>query len=239
MRTPTADELLDVWSGASGMHRLDRSAPLLRLVAAVDTAGDLGVGDRDRLLVEVHELLFGEVLRAVADCPSCGLTQAVTIPTDALLEAPLDEIVELDFGELHLRCRVPRVADLADAAATRSPTGARALLVSRAVVAAVQHGRPVPATDLPDEVVAAVARALAEADPLADAEITISCEDCGSSWTVALDIDDYLWRELDAWALRLLGDIHLLAAAYGWSEAEVLAVPPRRRRHYLDLAGHG
>jgi hypothetical protein len=72
-----------------------------------------------------------------------------------------------------------------------------------------------------------------------NADVAISCDACGESWTRVLDVDDYLWCELDAWAARTLQDIHLLATAYGWSEAQVLAVSPRRRRRYLELAGHG
>ena len=36
-------------------------------------------------------------------------------------------------------------------------------------------------------------------------------------------------------AKRLLMDVHLLARAYGWSEAEVLALSPARRRFYLEM----
>lgn len=239
MRAPAADELLEVWEVASALPRLDRSAPLLRLVAGLDSADDLGVGDRDRMLLEAHELLFGSLLRAVADCPECGVVHELAIPTAGLLETGAAEVVELDVERCHLRCRTPRAADLADAAATGSAEQARELLVSRAVLSASMDGLQVAAADLPARAVAAVAVALAEADPLADPEVTITCDACGATWTRVLDIDDYLWRELDAWALRLLDDVHALAAAYGWSEAQVLAVPARRRRHYLGLAGHG
>ena len=35
---------------------------------------------------------------------------------------------------------------------------------------------------------------------------------------------------------RILREVHTLAAAYGWSEAEILALSPARRRVYLELA---
>ena len=38
-------------------------------------------------------------------------------------------------------------------------------------------------------------------------------------------------------ALRLLGHVHALARAYGWREADILAMSPARRQVYLDLAG--
>jgi hypothetical protein len=87
--------------------------------------------------------------------------------------------------------------------------------------------------------VAAVAAALSEADPLADIELPIGCDACGATWTRTFDIGTYLWQELDAWAARLLAEVHALASAYGWNEAEILSLPLRRRRVYLDLISHG
>ena len=49
-----------------------------------------------------------------------------------------------------------------------------------------------------------------------------------------LDPVAFLWAELDGWARRLAGEVHLLAAVYGWGEAEILAMSPPRRRLYLD-----
>jgi hypothetical protein len=42
---------------------------------------------------------------------------------------------------------------------------------------------------------------------------------------------------METYARRLLYDVHALASAYGWSEDEVLAVSPARRRCYLEMAG--
>ena len=49
------------------------------------------------------------------------------------------------------------------------------------------------------------------------------------------DIAGFFWAELDAWARRLLREIHTLARFYGWSEAEILALSPLRRRCYLEM----
>ncbi len=43
-----------------------------------------------------------------------------------------------------------------------------------------------------------------------------------------------LWSEVESWAWRTLFDVHVLASAYGWSEAAVLALGPRRDL-YLEL----
>ena len=38
-------------------------------------------------------------------------------------------------------------------------------------------------------------------------------------------------------ARRLLPEVHALASSYGWSEKEILALSPARRRSYIALLG--
>ena len=54
---------------------------------------------------------------------------------------------------------------------------------------------------------------------------------------MALDITAYLWSEVEDWAKRLLIEIHTLASAYGWREAELLALEPAQREAEPDLDG--
>ncbi|MFD0428254.1 hypothetical protein ACFQ60_09340 [Streptomyces zhihengii] len=70
---------------------------------------------------------------------------------------------------------------------------------------------------------------------MADVTLSIACPECGEATPAELDITSYLWTELDTWARDLLLDVHLLASAYGWSEPEILALSPTRRRYYLEL----
>lgn len=71
---------------------------------------------------------------------------------------------------------------------------------------------------------------IAPAPPL---EIIASCEECGGQSSCALDIREFVWREVDAAAERVLDDVHVIAAAYGWSEASILAMSRSRRHAYL------
>lgn len=239
MRTPASDELLDAWDAGVGLHRLDRSRHLLSLVAGRGDTDQLGVAERDRLLIEVHELLFGTLLQAVTDCPACGELQGLEIPTAVLLETRGVDVVEAVAEGYHLRCRLPSAVDLLDAAATGSAASARDLLVMRSVMSATKDGAPISDAQLPPTAIAAAAAALEEADPLASGQLDVICAACGATWGRTLDIDDYLWRKIDAWALRLLDDVHVLASAYGWSEDQIVALPPRHRQRYLELVPHG
>jgi hypothetical protein len=61
--------------------------------------------------------------------------------------------------------------------------------------------------------------------------VQISCIGCGQESRV--DIDPYVCLQHRHEAIS--HDIHTLACTYHWSEAEILALPKRRRQHYLRL----
>jgi hypothetical protein len=75
--------------------------------------------------------------------------------------------------------------------------------------------------------------ALERADPLTTLEIETACPECGAETSVPLDLEASCLALLAAEHPRLLDDIHALATAYHWSEAEIMAIPPERRRQYL------
>ena len=55
-----------------------------------------------------------------------------------------------------------------------------------------------------------------------------------ASWQLTLDIVSFLWSEISSLAKRHLREVHTLAWAYGWSEADILAMSPARRQFYLE-----
>jgi citrate lyase gamma subunit len=91
--------------------------------------------------------------------------------------------------------------------------------------------------ELPAEAIDAAVARMAEADPQADVQLDLTCPACGHRWLALFDIVPFLWSEINAWAQRTLQDVHRLASAYGWREADVLALTPWRRQVYLEMAG--
>jgi hypothetical protein len=90
---------------------------------------------------------------------------------------------------------------------------------------------------LPADVTEAISARMAEADPQADVRLNLVCPQCNHRWQAPLDIAAFLWSEIQAWAVRLLREAHLLASTYGWREADILAMTPWRRQVYLELIG--
>ncbi|MFD0346200.1 hypothetical protein ACFQ0M_09210 [Kitasatospora aburaviensis] len=82
---------------------------------------------------------------------------------------------------------------------------------------------------------AAVEAALAAADPQAEALLGLDCPGCGTPWWEPFDLGAFLWADVERIALHTLAEVDTLARAYGWREADILALGRRRRHRYLDL----
>ena len=118
-----------------------------------------------------------------------------------------------------------------------NPEACRALLLQRCVLSARQGDFTVASDQLPAEVIAALGERMAEADPLADIQLALTCPSCEHDWLATFDIVSFLWTEIEIWARRILTDVHTLARAYGWRERDILNISPMRRQFYLEMVG--
>lgn len=243
MRALPGDELLAAWDRGCLEHPLNRPLVLLAAACGVSVASlaIASLGHRDALLLELRERTFGRWLDGLATCPACTDELQVTCAIDDV-RAPgngADPATagqwEVVAGEYQLAVRVPDSRDAVTAAAADDPAAVRSVLLDRCVTALDQVGGPVPASELPAEIVDIAVACIAEADPQADVRLAVTCPSCGTDWEVPFDPGPFLWSEVEAWAQRTLLEVHQLAAAYGWSEADVLALGPRRRQAYLEL----
>jgi hypothetical protein len=94
---------------------------------------------------------------------------------------------------------------------------------------------PIAICDLPGEIVAQLTEQIGRADPDADISLDLSCPACDHRWQIAFDIVTFFWAEINSLAKRLLREVHTLARAYGWREADILAMSAARRQAYLEM----
>jgi hypothetical protein len=242
MRGLAAAAMLAAWERASAVPDALRPAALLDEVRAGEnaTAADLPLGARDAGLLEWYAVTFGDALDVFGTCPSCATAVELTLSCADLRDRASGVPVQpLKVDRYVVDWRLPTTADLAALDGCRTAGDAGTALLCRCVLLAELDGVPVDAGDMPAAVREAVGAAMAEADPLAEILLDLDCPECTSRWTSRLDVASFAWRRLDAGAQRLLGDVHLLAHAYGWSESEILALSPIRRATYLRLVGDG
>lgn len=248
-------ELLELWEHSLG---LDPAARALELAAAVDpqrTAGELAgmpVGAREARLLEFRAGLSGPHLAATACCPRCGEEVEFELDAAALAgvappgdgEGEAERTLTVEGTRITWRC--PTSADLAAISLLGDPDAAEAELLSRCVLGVEPDGSrgpgPAgaghrdPAARLDAAARSALCAAMEEADPLAELLVALACPGCGEGFSAELDAAEAAWSELDAAATRLLWEVDALARAYGWTEADVLALSPRRRRAYMGMA---
>ncbi|MCM2387469.1 hypothetical protein [Streptomyces albipurpureus] len=242
MASPT--EMLATWEIGLTLPVLSvQRAVLLHALARPGRAADelLGVpvGTRDTELLGLRVALFGEVLSVRIGCPACGADLEFDVDATGLAAAaPEAEPEPLTDGDWTVRFRLVTSADLL-AVRDQAAEDRRRKLAARLVLEARRGDRAVRGDRLPERVVHLLAEAVAAADPAADISFAMACPDCAVQIRTQLDMAAYLWDELDSWARTTLADVHALALSYGWTEPDVLALSPLRRRYYLELAGHG
>jgi hypothetical protein len=241
MRRPSERELLAAWERGLAAPAAERDVALL--AAACDGAGEdpsrLTPGEVNRRLLGLRESLFGPDLCGVVACPSCGERMEVELTVGELSAsagAAELEPVAVSMAGWDIRARLPEVRDLCALAGAGQGGDPRAALLARCVLSAARDGAPAAIDALPPDVLEAVSRRMADADPLGALELDVRCIACGNAWLEPLDVSSFLWREVQGWASRVMHEVHQLASAYGWSEGEILALGPVRRHLYLSLA---
>ena len=248
MRALAASELLEVWERGLSQTGVERALTLLGSACEGeprDVLELLSVGERDVRLLRLREWTFGPRMTSVVACPTCGEHVELGFSTTDLrskgkgAEASLEAPLRLTAGGYDVAFRLPNSLDLAQVAAgPRAELGeAESRFLDRCVLEASRDGERVPAAELPAEIAEAIARRMAEADPQADIGLALDCPACGRNWQVPFDIEPFFWDEINAWARRILGEVHLLASAYGWRETDILRMSASRRQLYLDLIG--
>ena len=241
MRRLSASEMLDLWEQARDRPPAEQALCLACAACPevpYDSATDWPVGRRDSVVLALREATFGSSLTTLAVCPGCGERLELALSTDDIRAAPQEakDAYCVSAEGYDVRFRLPNSRDLMEIAeADGNAGGARAALLERCVLSIEREGTPVNLTDVAENVLDDVVRRLGELDPQADIQLALSCPACGKNWLAPLDIVSFFWREVEAWAGRTLGEIHELARAYGWSEAEILSMSAWRRQCYLEL----
>ena len=233
MRPLSVTELLDVWDHGQAQPPVQRA--LILLAAACpdmppDALAALSIGRRDAHLLTLREWTFGRHMAGTAMCPSCGgrLELALDVETIRMASEPDPPAQRmLDINGYRVQFHLPSSEDVGALAQTEDPLSARRQLLDRCI----EHG----GSPLPDSVLDAVAQRMAELDPQADVQLALQCPSCSHTWHDPFDIATFFWGEINAWGVRILREVHTLAAVYGWSESDILAMNAQRRQVYLDM----
>ena len=234
MSLRTRAGLLAAWEATVAAPELARGSALVAAAGLADdlaAALDLPVGKSAALAARLHADAFGGEVEGLVTCERCGMLLDVSVPLAGLPAAHGDATVVVAPDGAELRVRAPTTRDLL--AARDSPDPARALL---AACVTGEDGAPADHEALGDAALALVDGAAEELAGAAATVVRVACPECGADVAAPLDVGALLAERVERAAGEALADVAELAAAFGWSEAEVLALTPLRRRAYVELA---
>lgn len=219
----------------------DRPGLVSRLLVSCRARGAAGDGDDvwawpvaariGGLLAVVARTLDATALAVPARCgrEACKARFELELPVAPLLdlagEAAARPVLEVRGSGRTWRLRRTTGADQRAWRTRRFASEAEA---ARAVVRALLVDGDERSAD-----VAALAAEMEDFDPLPGFRVACECPTCGTAADLPLDLEAVLLERLEREQRSLADAVHRIASRYGWTEAEILSLPPRRRRGYL------
>lgn len=244
MRSLSAQSLLRVWEVGQLQHPIDRALTLLAFAHPEKVPSELvslSIGQRDGYLLTLREQTLGSKLDGFTECPQCHERLEFDLDISAIRFTDPTQAIQPEYSlsleGFDLRFRLLNSQDLATIVECQDADTARLGLIERCLLEVSHNGKPVPSHELPEAAIAHLTERIVECDPQAEVLIPLTCAACGHAWSTVFDILDFFWTELSAMAQRLLLEVHLLAQAYGWHEADILSMSAIRRQYYLNLMG--
>ena len=204
------------------------------------TRGDidgLSVVDQRSLMIELATGFGLAVQWLTHTCDDCGELFDLPIDLAALPVSPAtDTFPEADATTTlgRFRFRVPAGGDqIAIAQEDDNRRAIRALVVR---CKTKEEGRLDEnwADRLTDRDIEAISGALEAVSPSLPWAAEARCPECDHGHVVPIDVTGWVFSLNDP-----IEDVHEIAAAYGWSERDVLSLTRARRRRYLSLIRRG
>jgi hypothetical protein len=234
---------LAVWTTLILTRCLVQLGPVRPVTAAV--VRSLCVGDREALMLQLRQLTLGDRMPCVVNCPACG--QALDLPlraTDLLVPSyaetgPTYEFSPSGEGESYrVRFRLATGADqeaVAETARTDVAAAATALLQRCLVEVRRNGGADLAIEACPKELGSCISARIGELDAQAELSLNLRCPECEQSFSAMLDAAACFRRELSFRGRDWCREVHFLAYYYHWSEQDILAMSPNRRRRYVEV----
>lgn len=217
---------------------------------------NLLIGDRQYLLLKLHEVTFGNQIQATISCPwpDCSkrvdidfLTEDIPIkesekkgPTYEMELSPEAAFVDCDHKEYRkIIFRLPNGADQEAISPFLSENEAQALtmLLDRCVQSVgplKNHGNTLTGRLSPLARKEIESR-MVKVAPRVELDLRADCPECGRAFTIPFDPHRYFLGEMRTSINLLYREVHYLAYHYHWSEQEIMQMPREKRRKYIEV----
>ena len=240
-----ADEMLALETPGGPLEAalalLDRLASFVDQDARDPRCGGLAVTDFEWTLLALRRALFGDTVRSDFTCTAAGCGERVEMEfsladyvTDVRPRRPA--VVSADhrrqgwFRVPDAAFRLPTVEDQIAARQAEALEQGPAGVAGAGLLAA----RCIEAQSLSRTVLGRVERAMASMAPELSRPLDGQCPACGARLGVMFDVSSFVLAEMRRAFAATVAEVDLIASAYHWSEAEILALSRSRRQSYAE-----
>jgi hypothetical protein len=216
---------------------------------------DLLVGDREYLVARLRELTLGPKVGVVCICANHDCARPMDICfylPDLMPESKpvIERFFTRRFSGIpsatgqtpdgwEVEFRLPTGADqeLLASVAGASEDQAVNLLLARCVRRAGGSDQINEATVArwPDTARLGIAGEMESMAAEVESEMEVNCPECGETFSTPFDLTSFFLREMRCEPSDLEREVHCLASTYHWSQHEILSLPTRKRRRYIQL----
>lgn len=230
--TLSPEQTLSIWEQGIRRHPIDRALLLFALARpdlSAESLADRPLGDCNAALLKFQRESFRSRMSAWVECLACGDRMEFDLDSAQLPAPRSDNSDAMQIDGITFKLPTSRHLSQLALLDIDPDKAARQLFLTCALdMKSLPNDEPALMALLEQ-----VETAMEEADPWAHIALDLQCPSCGDEDMAEFDIARFLWNELEIHTQRLLNDIHMLAQAYGWTEAEILRLSDSRRAAYL------
>lgn len=208
--------------------------------AGAEFVRNLGMGDREAVLLHLWRITVGDRLDCVLICPACMVKMDLELCVSDLLVPPYEAMqgthsctIAGDGQDYEIRFRLPTGADQEAVAelALSDLEAASEMMLARCI----EQIDGCVVERIPAVVAEALSRIMADLDPQAEVLLSAACPECRTAFQTLFDTGLFVHQELDRASSRIHREVHLLAYHYHWSEADILNLSDSKRKLYLEM----
>lgn len=241
--------LADISTDRTPVHRI--SILLLERLASFENVQDtnrkrqllrnMSIGDRVALMLQMRSMALGDTMQCIICCDLCKKNMSIDLSINTLLhQASIlskkckDEVCCIGVEGYELKI-MPLTGSDQDMLSAKSTTVEKENLKQSLAKSCIKESNPRLPDIIPENLLYAVELKLSEIDPLSDIVLEVHCPSCGDAFSAPFWPEEFILQEVGTFNQQLEQEVHWLAFHYHWSEKEILALPMKKRRKYIEL----
>jgi hypothetical protein len=197
----------------------------------------ISIGDRVALLFHTRRMIFGDFISCTITCVNCNKKMSLQLDVLDLLQAHYPDqkdLYGLEAGGFNMKIKPLNAFDQDNALVAENLASPNSL-GEKLAKSCIAYSNPELPSIIPKAVMDGLGSKLEEIDPLSDIVLGVSCPECGQAFQALFPAEEFIFKEFAMLFGQLEREVHWLAFNYCWSQNEILDLPVKKRKKYIEL----